>query len=115
MAKQPQDHKTKQEKPKAVETTFEVGGREVAGWEVTHRGFTVRVPREAFDDFEFLDELANIQDKRAQRVPAMLRRLVGDDWQVAMDGLRDKTTGRVPIQAGMDYVMELIQAVNPNG
>lgn len=115
MAKQPQDHKPKTEKAKAVEAKFEIDGREVDGWEVTHRGFTVKVPREAFNDFELLDDMASVQDMKPARIPALLRRIVGNDFRIVMDGLRDKTTGRVDITAATVYVKELMEAVYPNG
>lgn len=115
MAKQPQDHKQKAEKPKVVDATVKVGDRETEGWEITHRGFTVRIPREAFDDFELLDEMAAIQDMKPPRLPSLLRRLVGDDFKVAMDGLRDDATGRVQIASATEYMLEIMQAVNPNG
>lgn len=111
----PQDHKKKTEDAKSVKTTREIGGREVDGFDVTHRGFTVFVQKEAFDDFEFLDDVANLESQKAQAFPTLLRRLVGTDFKVAMDGLRDKTTGRVPIETGVTYVQDVLKAVNPNG
>ena len=34
--------------------------------------------------------------------------------RVAMDALRDETTGRVSIEAGADFVAELMQELNPS-
>lgn len=115
----PQDHKPKQDKvkAKAVETKKELGNpkREVEGYDVTHRGFTVFVHKEAFDDFELLDDFSNLDQRKTQIFPRLLRRLIGDDYKIAMDGLRDATTGRVPIELGVTYVNEVLEAVNPNG
>lgn len=111
----PQDHKKKQDTPKSVAVKRTIGDREVDGFEVTHRGFTVFVEKEAFNDFEFLEDLANIENRKAQVFPRLLRRLIGDDYQIVMDGLRDKDTGRVSIEAGITYANDIIEAVNPNG
>lgn len=111
----PQDHKTKAEKAKSVAAKRDIDGREVDGFEVTHRGFTVFVQKEAFDDFEFLDDISNLEKQKAQAFPALLRRLVGHDFKIAMDGLRDETTKRVAIEAGVTYVQDVLAAVNPNG
>lgn len=116
--KQPQDRKPKQETPKVTETTFELTGREVQGWEVSMQGMTVRVPREALDDFELLDELGQMQSGEATSLPSLpklLRRLVGPDYKPVMEGLRDPQTGRVSVQAGTQFVMDLFKALNPNG
>lgn len=112
----PQDHKQKEVKPKVTKTSREVGGREVDGFEVDHLGATVFVSREAFDDFEFLDDIAHLENQKAQRLPMLLRRMLDDkDFKAVMGALRDKTTGRVSISLGMKYVQEVLQAVNPNG
>lgn len=111
----PQDHKSKEVKAKSTPAKREVNGREVDGFEVEHLGFTVFVQKEAFDDFEFLDDIANLENQKAQSFPSLLRRLVGPDFKIAMDGLRDKTTGRVKIETGVKYVQDVLAAVNPNG
>lgn len=108
--KKPQDHKAKEEKPK-VEKTDD-------GWVVTHRGITLSVAREALDDFELLDDLAQIQadQKRgAVRVPSMLRRLAGDEgYRAVTDGMRGES-GRVPVAQTVQFVFEVFGALNPNG
>lgn len=107
-AKKPADHQ-----PKAVKPTVEKvdGGREV-----THRGFTVTVPDDAFDDFELLDDLRAVQvDQEAQRFPGLLRRLVGQDgYKTVMDGLRNPETGRVSVEDGVEYIGALFEAIAPN-
>ena len=117
-AKQPQDRKPKEEKPKVVETTVKVGEREVDGWAVTTRGVTVHVAKEALDDFELLDELGQMQSGEAKSLaslPSMLRRLVGTDFKAAMDACRDKETGRVSVESGTTFVVDIFKALNPNG
>lgn len=107
--KKPQDHQEKIVKPKveAVE-----GGRKV-----TLKGVTVVVPDAALDDFELVEELGRVQFGKKEdsgRMPSILRRLVGDDgYSTVMDGLR-ADNGRVPVQAGFDFIKELFGALNPN-
>lgn len=98
--KQPQDHKAK-DTPGV--RTVEVRGR------------TWSVPLDALDDFELLDDL-NALDQREDptRLPAVLRRLLGDQWRQAMDVLRDEETKRVTVTAGAEFVFELMTALDPN-
>lgn len=116
--KQPQDHKPKADAAKVVETTVKVGEREVDGWAVSLRGVTVHVPKEALNDFELLDELGQMQSGEATSLvslPSLLRRLVGDDFKKAMDVSRDPVTGRVSVESGTNFVLDLFKAINPNG
>ena len=106
-SKKPQDHLPKKEKVKAEKTG--------AGWNVSFKGASVDIADGAFDDFELLDEIAAVEEGRGARLPALLRRLVGDEgFRDVMDALRDKKTGRVSVEAGAEFVSEVIQAVNPN-
>lgn len=105
-AKKPADHQPKTVKPKVV---LIEGGREI-----THRGITVTVRDEAMDDFELLDDLAEAGSNMV-RMPSLLRRLIGNDgYQAVMDGLRDKDTGRVTLEAASTFVNDIFEAFNPN-
>lgn len=119
--KQPQDHLQKAEKPKVetVDVTFGEGDtkRVVAAKRTTIRGITVTVTNEALDDFELLDDLQAAETGNAARLPSLLRRLLGDGYKAAMDGLRDPVTGRVPVAGdagGVQFIKELLVALNPN-
>lgn len=106
MPKKPDDHKPKKPKIETVD-----GGRAV-----TLRGITVTVADDALDDFEMLEDLGKIQHDPKSRalLPSVLRRLVGDDgFDTVMGALRAEN-GRVPVQAGVEFVSELFQALNPN-
>ena len=101
-AKVPQDRKPKDE-PKPETLTAYVRGRE---WSV---------PADALDDFELLDDLNALEQKGdATRLPAVLRRLLGEQWRDAMDVMRNTETGRVSVEAGSEFVMDLMGALNPN-
>jgi hypothetical protein len=116
--KRPQDRKPKEEKPKVTEMKVMVGEREVDGWEVTLDGVTLHVPKEALDDFELLDELGRIQSGKqasSANLPSILRRLVGVEYTKVLDALRDKESGRVPVEPAVRFTINIFKALNPNG
>ena len=100
-AKKPQDRKPKAEDAPTVTT-------------VAVRGIDVTVPADALDDFELLDDLHELENGNATRLPAVLRRLVGDQWQAVMDVARDPETGRVSIESGAEVVREIMEGLAPN-
>jgi len=117
--KKPQDHLSKVEKPKVEKVQITIGEgqaeRTVDAQRTVIRGITVTVADEALDDFELLDDLRAVDvDRNASRLPALLRRLVGDDYREIMERLRDKDTGRVPIQSATEFIRSLMEALNPN-
>lgn len=121
----PQDRQPKTEKPKVdtVEIDIHTGEsaengkpttRKVKARRVAIRGIVVTVPEENLDDFEVLDDMRALNDNQdASRMPALLRRLVGDDFRRVLDALRGEN-GRVSVEDGSNYVLELIRALNPN-
>lgn len=105
--KKPTDHLAKAEKAKVEKTD--------TGWTVTLRGITVGIEAEVFDDFELLDEISAVEEGRGNRLPALLRRFVGEEqFRAVLDGLRDEDTGRVPVESAAEFLGEVIQAVSPN-
>ncbi len=113
--KQPEDRKPKAETPKVDTVEVEIDGRMVKARRVALRGIVVTVPDESLDDFEVLDDIRAVQDQNdASRLPALLRRLVGaEDYRRVMEALRG-TNGRVSVEAGSTFVLELFQALNPS-
>lgn len=106
---EPQDHKPKKEKPPKPKVEKVDGG-----WEVTHRGVTVTILNEAFDDFEILEMLGVTDKRESLRVlPQLFRRLFGDASQKVLDALRDPKTGRVSTSAASAYFREVFAALNP--
>ena len=100
--KQPEDRKPKAD-PKPETLTAHV------------RGHDWTVPADALDDFELLDDLNALEQRGdVTRLPSVLRRLLGDQWRDAMEALRDESTGRVTVEAGSEFVMALMGALNPN-
>ena len=122
--KQPQDRQGKKPTVKDIE-----GGKRVTFPDFPARArdgrttlrddkpvpLSVTVEFDALDDFELLDDLRAIDvDRNASRMPALLRRLVGDDYQLVMDSLRDQESGRVRIEPAQVWLRALMEALNPN-
>ncbi len=72
------------------------------------------VPTDALDDFELLDDLDEIENGNAARLPRALKRLLGDQYRDALDAIRDEGSGRVGVEAGADFVRELFESL-PQG
>lgn len=103
-AKRPEDHKSKGEDDETPEDVV-----------VTIRGVELTIPGDAMDDFELLDDLYELDAKKnPARLPAVMKRLVGDDqWGDIMDALRGPN-GRVSVERGAEFVGEVLEAINPN-
>lgn len=100
-AKKPQDKKP----PKVAETEdfrVELHGRE---WVVS---------RDALDDFELLDDISELDKGNVTKMTSIAHRLLGDQWSDVMEVLRDKDTNRVSVEAGAEFVGDLLTALNPN-
>lgn len=101
-AKKPADRKPKAEDP-PEERVINLRGKE---W---------HIPQEALDDFELLDDINALDQKQdATRFPSLIRRILPGQWDAVMDVLRDENTGRVSIDAGSQFVGDLIAELNPN-
>lgn len=103
-AKTPEDHKPKAEEPPPT-VSVKIKGRE---WSI---------PREALDDFELMDDLAQLDDDgNIVRAASCMRRLFGETQRrEIMDTLRDPETGRVSIEAGTGFLMDVFEAANQAG
>lgn len=78
-------------------------------------GHEWRIEEESLDDFELLDDLAEIEAGNAVRAPRVLRRLLGEDQYKAMlDTLRDPETGKVTTTAAGKFLTDLFGAL-PQG
>jgi hypothetical protein len=121
---EPQDHQQKQVKPKVTEVE---GGNRVEFSDITaldSRGkaikvdgvptaLAVTVQKESLDDFELLDDMYALEvNGNLSKLPAILRRFVGDDYQTVLNSLRNDT-GRVTIKVASQFVRDLIGALNP--
>src|SRR5690606_15729905 len=117
--KKPQDRQGKKPRVKEGE-----GGTEVTFPDIPLRGrdgkvilsdekpvpLRVTVPTDALNDFELLDEMRAIDvDRNAAMMPAVFRRLIGDDFRQVMDALRDPDTGRVTIDSASEWMRSLME------
>lgn len=68
------------------------------------------------DDFELLDDLNELSRTGSnQMAAAILRRLLGDtQTRLALNRLRDEKTGRVSTEAGTEFLLQLLDGLNPN-
>ncbi|MCE0510845.1 hypothetical protein LVJ59_17490 [Microbacterium sp. KKR3/1] len=80
---------------------------------VTIKGITVKIDKDALDDFELLDDLAKMQDGEGARIASVAHRLFGDDFKTVMDGLRGDN-GRVSVEVASEFISEVLAAVAPN-
>ena len=100
-AKKPEDHK-----PKASDAPEVI--------EVTVRGVDLKIDADALDDFELMDDLNELeQNENPARLPSILRRLVGDQYRSVMDAIRGEN-GRVSVEAGSEFLGEVMEAISPN-
>lgn len=119
----PTDHKSKAPKVKEVD-----GGKRVTFPDLVEKDangkailvdekpvpLSVTVEDEALDDFEFLDDMRALDvDGNSSKLPAVLRRVVGDDYAKTMNALRNEK-GRVQIGPAVDFINSLLGAINPN-
>ena len=106
--KKPQDHK-----PKVEKVEIAIGDRVVPARRTVIRGIEVTVADEALDDFELLDDLAQLEEKKATRLPSVARRLFGDEYSTILDGIRGEN-GRVSIEDATEFIRDVFGAINPN-
>lgn len=100
--KKPADHQAK--KPKVT-----VGDD---GYTVTLDGRDWFIANTALDDFELLGDLGEIDAGNANRLPSVLRRLLGPvQYQQVLAQMRDKKTGQVSVEAGAQFVADLLKAL----
>lgn len=117
---QPQDHKPKQEQAAPQpDTTTHTERTEDGRIFVTLRGITLELLPGAFDDWELLEALGDLEEtnpKSIRVLPGMLRRMLKPEGHEAvMNLLRDPESGRVHVAPAIQFVFELFKAVNPNG
>lgn len=123
MTMKPQDHQAKKPRVKDVDggkrVTFpDLIAKDADGKALLHDGkpteLSVTVLSESLDDFELLDDLRAVDvDQNASRLPALLRRLVGNDYSTVMNALRNDG-GRVQIGPAAQFIRDLFGALDPN-
>ena len=120
-ARKPQDHKPKAPKaekikitvPDGVDENDEPKTREVDGFRVTVNDITVELEQDALNDWEFLEDVADLQNGDGAKSVSMSRRLFGDDYDAVKEHFRDARTGRVSSADFQEFVQAVLEAV-PN-
>lgn len=77
------------------------------------QGISLTLDPNVFDDFELLDTFNEIQEGNALKTPEMLRKILGDQYSMVLDQLRDPVSGRVPASAVAPFMQELMEALAP--
>lgn len=119
--KKPQDHKPKTPKaekikialPDGVDENDEPKTREVDGFRITVNEIMVEVEKDALNDWEFLEDVADLQNGDGAKSVSMSRRLFGDEYNAVKENFRDEKTGRVSSADFQEFVQAVLEAV-PN-
>nr|DAY03960.1 MAG TPA: hypothetical protein [Caudoviricetes sp.] len=77
------------------------------------QGIPLTLDPNVFDDFELLDTLNEIQGGNALKSPALLRKVLGDQYKTVLEHLRDPASGRVPASKIAPFMQELMEALAP--
>lgn len=78
----------------------------------TKNGFTCEIDPVALDDMELLELIGDVQDGNQLRVPAVIRRMLGDEQKKALyDHVRTQE-GRVPTGVVFDMMGEIFDLIN---
>ncbi|MBE7953620.1 hypothetical protein ILP86_04710 [Microbacterium sp. R1] len=113
--KKPQDHKPKSPKAEKIKISIGEGddAREVEGFRITVNEITVEVEKDALNDWEFLEDVADLQNGDGAKSVSMSRRLFGDQYNTVKENFRDEKTGRVSSADFQEFVQAVLEAV-PN-
>lgn len=77
-------------------------------------GFTLDIDTSVFEDYEFLESLADVADGQPSSIVRPFRMLfAGDTYQKVKDHLRDED-GRVPVKAMSTFLSKVVKAAAPN-
>lgn len=107
------DHKPKAKKSgkkKAATAKAIAKGESI---EVEHNGKVWTIDGAALNDFELLEDLDAVDSGNYGRLPKVLRRMLGDEYQKLLDTLRDDK-GIVRVEDGAEFFYAVIRQGNPN-
>ena len=77
-------------------------------------GFTLDIDTSVFEDYEFLESLADVADGQPSSIVRPFRMLfAGDTYQAVKDHLRDED-GRVPVKSMSAFLSKVVKAAAPN-
>lgn len=85
---------------------------------ITVDGVKLTISPDIFDDLNMMENLYRLQhtedaDNAFALIPFLMS-LCGDQYTAVKNKLRDPETGRIPLDKVSDFVMKLMQELNPN-
>lgn len=98
-AKKPQDNKPKLPKGTILNATVD--------------GIDVTLTQDVLDDFELLDDFAELQNGNNARIVSAMKRMFGEDYARILEELRDES-GKVKASRAMGFFVDVMKAANPN-
>lgn len=99
--KKPQDHKQPKDEPQTV----------------TVNGVKIKVDGSRMDDLDFLEhfyKLSSDPGRNSLEIIPILEGLFGDQYDQFKDAIRDKNTGRIPLNGLDDILDDVFGQLNPN-
>ena len=78
-------------------------------------GFTFDVDTNILDDMELIDALAKAQGEDPTAISKVIYMILGEEQRKELYDLVRTETGRVPVQAVMDCVLEIFEALGEQG
>lgn len=73
----------------------------------TESGFQYTLPPDAIDDYELLEDLSNVDNGDASKIPVAARRLLGDAQLEALKNHVRKENGRVPATKMVEEITQI--------
>ncbi|MDO4383884.1 MAG: hypothetical protein Q4C18_05265 [Eubacteriales bacterium] len=80
--------------------------------ETLKNGFEVEIPDENLDDYELLEDLAELDEDDYGKIVSVYRRLLGKDQYKALKEHIRNESGRVPATEMMDTLEEIFNIQN---
>ena len=78
---------------------------------VTRSGFAFEVSEDVANDMELLEDLVDLDEGKLTALVPVFRRILGDQKEALYDHLRDPETGRVPMDAAQEEILDIFAAL----
>jgi len=80
---------------------------------VKSHGVTVKVDPSAFNDLEVFDLIDEVQSGNVFKMPKLMRRIFGSQYESVLDGLKDDV-GIVAADKASEFLIEVLSSIAPN-
>ena len=78
-------------------------------------GFNFEIDEEALDDMELLDAMAEAEEGDALKMSKVMLRVLGKEQRDALYSHLRNESGRVPIEAAMNALVEILNGAGEEG